>query len=179
MIRTLLLSLWGAGVAVGVLYLALKPASEEAIKAAEAEKKIEKPNLFSEPVLLVAPILNETDVKGYLFARASVEVKAKAMAKLRIPIEMILQDAYNEYLIGNEKYTFSRSTQFDMADFRSGIETAVAKNWGEGKVANVIVKDINFVPAINVRRPGKLKTLEIQEPVEEKMSDDKPKKKDK
>ena len=179
MIRTLLLSIWGASVALGVLYMMMKPPSVTEAEAAMAAKKKPKPNVFTEPTLLVTTVITEDNVKGYVFANTSLELKAKALKGVKIPTEMILQDAYHEYMIGNASFSFPDSPTFDVSVFRSGMTMMLEKTFGEGTVESVVVQNVNFIPAKDVRTAGKLNTLYVQSEDQKRMQPNKEEKKDK
>jgi len=122
MIRTIFLSLWGCSVAVGVMFFLLQPPTmtEELADEMLADAK-EKRSFHTEPALLVAPIVHDTKINGFIFSRVTMELAEDTLAHSQIPVDYILQDIYSNYLMGNVKYSFPDVKNFDLPSFRSGL----------------------------------------------------------
>jgi len=124
---------------------------------------VENQPRFSEPQVLVAPIVFDTRISGFLFSSIVLEMDAKAKADLSLPVEMILQDRYLAFVVGNPEFLFPRSPRFDVLKFKEGLKSLVNSTVGAQLVNSVYVSDVNFLATDEARRKQTLRSVWLQE----------------
>lgn len=176
MIKTILMATWCCSVAAGGLFLA-SPASPLASHPVESEEHKPPPDehSYTTPMVLVAPIVQEDRVDGYLFSRLVLKVDTKKLKQITLPFEAVMSDIYSHTVLGNPKFDFSVETTLDIAYLKEHFRDVMNARFGSELVHEVYASQVQYRRADQVRAKQELRTVFEQETDE----DDAPKKKKK
>jgi hypothetical protein len=135
--------------------------AEPAVDAGMA-MKVELPPIYSQPQLLVAPVVNESKSAGYIFSNISLEMNADVKAKSKVPLEMVMQDAYLSLIVGNPKFNFPHTAQFEFLEFKSGLKARINESVGVDLVRSIYVSGVNFLGRGEARTKQTLQSVWLQ-----------------
>ena len=162
MLRSILFGLWGCSITAGALFFGLGMAAEEDV-VSKMEQMVDLPPRFSEPQVLVAPVVIESRISGFLFSSVVLELDAKASADISLPVELVLQDSYLAFLLGNPDFLFPRSSRFEALKFKAGLKKQINVAVGAQLVQSVYVSGVNFLASDEARSKQTLKSVWLQE----------------
>ncbi len=118
---------------------------------------------YSSPTFLVAPIVARDSVSGFLFSQIVLEFKGGSMKPKNVPLDMILQDSYNTFLIGNADFSFPIVSSFDLEKFKVGLRAEINRAMGSDKVDRVFISQLNYIESGKVRSKQNLSKVFMEE----------------
>lgn len=130
---------------------------------------------YSEPEFVVSAVLDRGQIKGYLFAEATLIMNENMAVKLEVPSGMLLQHSFNSSVLPGGILDQSKNGAPDVAELRSRLAHAVNRVAGQGLSEGVLLQQVNFLPRKQVRSKSPIWTLQLQE--KEKMQEKRPGKK--
>ena len=130
--------------------------------AAEMPVEIVVPPKYSTPYVLVAPVVNDNKSAGYVSSNVSLEMHGDVRKKSKVPLEIIIQDAYLSLIVGNPKFNFPHSDQFAFLDFKSGLKERINEAVGVELVRSVYVSGVNFLGTDEARTKQTLRSVWLQ-----------------
>ena len=166
MIKMIFFSLWGCAIAGGTLFYLYQPAEqteEEKMKMEMEVAEQQERSSFTTPFLMVTPVLSDSKVGGILFMQLSAEIKDRALYETDTPQDLILQDAFNAFIIGNKDFAMPKVQTFDPHKFKKGFKASLEGTLGENMVGDVLLTSINFLRTNETREKQTLESIYVQE----------------
>ncbi len=173
MLRIIIIGLWSCLVTGGGLIYGANLNSEPLLDVLKTEAGAGA-TILSSPHSLVAPVIYDNRVTGFIFSNVSIGLSSHFEQRTRLPINMVLQDSYNEFLIGNEDYQFPQSPSFDLQKFKEGMLSKLNKAFGSKHIISIYVSEVNFVTVNEMRKKSSLHTIFLQEETHEQVVVKKP-----
>jgi len=176
MLGNILLGTWSGAIASAALYFSLAM-NAPVPKADDGSSEPQENLVYSAPEFLVAPVVNNNKVSGFLFSQVVLHFDPDGGKAQAIPIGLIMQDSYNTFLIGNDDFSFPRVTAFEIDKFKAGFKRTINASLGAEAVKAVYINQVNYIEADRVRHKQKLRA--VYKNTETKEPDKKPDKKKK
>lgn len=151
MFKILAVSLTSAAATAASFAVGMGSFSEPEPTQLTAEGNPEPRLVYSDPVDLVAPVIMNGKPNGYLFARITTRHDQNKRSKIKVPMNYVMQDAYNTFVVGNTRNSFPQEGAFDFKRFRDGLVNAINRSVGEDLVATLYITDFNFVARAEAR----------------------------
>ena len=162
MITTIFYPVWCCAVTAATLVVGMQMNATPP-DAAEMQVEVVIPPKYSTPYVLVAPVVNDNRSAGYVFSNVSLEMHGDVRSKSKVPLEILIQDAYLSLIVGNPKFAFPQTAQFDFLAFKSGLKDRINEAVGVELVKALYVSGVNFLGADEVRTKQTLKSIWLQD----------------
>lgn len=128
----------------------------------EMPAKIVIPPKYSTPYALVAPVVNDNRSAGYVFSNVSLEMHGDVRSKSKVPLEVVIQDAYLSLIVGNPKFNFPHTAHFELLEFKAGLKDRINEAVGVELVRALYVSGVNFLGTDEARTKQTLKSIWLQ-----------------
>lgn len=176
MFKNLFIATWCCTVAAGGLFLA-SPSSPLASSPPEGEEHMLPMEEFSytQPLVLVAPVVNEEHVDGYLFSRLVLKVDTKKLKQVTLPFEIVMSDIYSHTVLGNPKFDFGAEEKLDIPYLKAHFLSNMNARFGSDLVLEVYATQVQYRRSEQVRAKQDLRTVYEQDAEEEEVPEAKPK----
>ena len=163
MFGTIFFATWGCAITAVTLVVGLnmQAATHE---ASELQAEVKLLPVFSQPQLLVAPVVTIEKTSGYVFSNVSLELDAAVLSEMSLPLDMVLQDGYLALMVGNPEFNFPKTSHFKLLKFKSGLKGKINGFVGEELVRDVYVSGVNFIGTEEARRKQSLRSVWLQRP---------------
>ena len=152
MIRTLIIALWSAVVALGaergaIMYEARQEAARvAALKPPEPKIETRKAKPLS------VPIARGGQMRGYVVMNLVYVVDAGAAAAFGRDIEPYLLDEAFSALYADASFDVDRIEAYDVERFKAGIGQRLQTRLGAPIVREVLIQEFNYVAAADLRQ---------------------------
>ena len=176
MFQTMALGAWSCTVTAAAIFFGTS-LTEQKADISKVTPVGEAAIQYSTPTMLVAPILLDTKVTGYLFSNVVVGYSPTASKTVQAPMNTILQDAYLSFLVGNLDYAFPKQKRLNFIEFKKGLQAAIIDSVGADFIISVHISDLNFLTRGEVRTKQTLKSVWLQDQQNEATLVSEPKKK--
>ncbi len=163
MFGAIFFAIWGCAVTTVTMVVGLNMLTE--VQDMQAVQPVAVlPPVYSQPQLLVAPVVSGKAMKGYMFSNVSLEMDAAVLSKVSLPMEMVLQDGYLALVVGNSEFSFPEASYFQLLKFRSGLKRKINELVGDELVRDIYVSGVNFLGSKEARRKQTLRSVWLQQP---------------
>jgi flagellar basal body-associated protein FliL len=149
MIKLLITGLWVCIVTLGAVYFSVQMSAAPAPVDEEAKKKALSELVRGEPITV--PMISNGMVSGYFIGRISFMMDKEKIKGVKLPVTELMTDELFTLLIGNKMVDLSNTNAFDVAKFRSSIQTSMNKKLGEGMVAEVLIEQLDYMSKDDIR----------------------------
>jgi hypothetical protein len=152
MIRTLLLALWSAGVALGAergayLVEAKREAARlAALKPPEARIETRKARALS------VPISRGGQMRGYVVLNLAYVVDLAAATAFGRDVEPYLVDEAFSTLYADSNFDADKLEAYDVAAFKATVARRLGERLGAPVVKDVLIQEFNYVAASDLRK---------------------------
>jgi len=153
---------WGCCVTAISLFFGLGMMQEQS-PPSKMKNVVDLAPVFSEPITLVAPVVLNTKVAGYIFSEIVVEMNGAANARSPVPVDLLLRDGYLAYLIGNSSFLFPDVARFNVRRFKKGLKQKINAAGKDDLVRSVYVSNVNFLTPQESRTKQRLRSIWLQE----------------
>ena len=161
MIATIFYPVWCCAITAATLVVGMNMNAAPP-DASEMPVKVEIPPRYSTPYVLVAPVVNDNRSTGYVFSNVSLEMHGDVRSKSKVPLEMVIQDAYLALIVGNPKFNFPHTAQFEFLEFKAGLKDRINEAVGVELVRALYVTGVNFLGTDEARTKQTLKSVWLQ-----------------
>ena len=161
-IGTVFYPIWCCAITAATLVVGINMQPSEPVEG-EMQVKEEPAPVYYPPQLLVAPVVNDNKSVGYIFSNISLEMDSSAKPKSKVPLQMVMQDAYLSLIVGNPKFNFPYTSQFELLEFRAGLKSRINEAMGTELVRSLYVSGINFLGKDEARTKQTFKSVWLQE----------------
>lgn len=151
MLKVLIFGAWSVAATAGSLIATMTLLSDASTGPGGSGETPPRP-VFSPIIQVVAPVVQESRPTGYLFTRLTLMMDEKQRAALTVPLDYILQDSYNAFVVGNVDGAFPQDKRFDLNRFRKGLTELINTSTGGELVKEIYVSQINFVSRDSARQ---------------------------
>lgn len=149
MVKTIIVGIWAAVVALGASYAAIsmKSAPKASSEPAKAFKNLETVKLR----LISVPLVIEGKVEGYVMAQIAFTAEGEIMKKMSVKPDIFVRDEAFRVLFMNEVFDFRHLRKQDLPTMSKMILESVNKRLGSEIVHDVFVQDLTYLPKDQVR----------------------------
>jgi hypothetical protein len=148
MIRFIVAALWICAATVGAVIYSFQAAGE-------AADQPPKPLLggldYVSTNMISVPLVRDAQVKGYFLTKLVYTVEPAARARLSVPAEALITDQVYSYLYANPQIDPAKETPIDLDAFRKNIRDSINARIGTKLVDDVMIDQINFLTADEIR----------------------------
>lgn len=151
MIKTLLIGIWVAAVALGSVYAAISvatpgPPQDELDKAA-FYAKLER----VDSDVISVPVISNGKVHGYFLTQVSFLIEPKDMDVFAITPQEMINDILITQFIGHQVIDFPNMEKFDLEEFRQLIGTALNERVGRDVFHDIIIGRLDYLGKADIR----------------------------
>jgi len=118
---------------------------------------------YTEPLVLVAPVVHEDRVDGYLFSRLVLKVDTKKLQQVTLPLEIVMSDIYSHTVLGNLKFDFSAEENLDISYLKAHFLEKMNTRFGSELVLEVYATQVQYRRTDQVRAKQNLRTVYEQD----------------
>ncbi|MDE2361463.1 MAG: hypothetical protein KGM42_02200 [Hyphomicrobiales bacterium] len=149
MIRTLVVGLFAAIVALGSSYAAISwtKAKRDAAPAEQQVKLTQKKTR-----MINVPLVVNGQVQGYVMAQFGYVADEKDLAALSAPVEPILLDEAFRMIYADDKNDFRKLRKADLGSMTADLKDRVSKRLGSNALRDVLIEDFNYVSKDDIRQ---------------------------
>ena len=163
MFGTIFFASWGCVITAVTLVVGLNLQADSQV-ADQPEMVVEPIPVYSQPQLLVAPVVTVEKTSGYVFSNVSLEMDATVLSEMTLPLNMVLQDGYLALIVGNPEFNFPKASYFKLSEFKSGLKERINGFVDDDLVRDVYVSGVNFLGTEEARRKQTLRSVWLQRP---------------
>lgn len=149
MIKFIAAALWIVVVTLGAVFYSFQAAANR--PPVEAAQPLLGGLDYVRTDVISVPFIKSERIQGYFLTRLVYTVDPKQVAKMTVPIEVLLTDQVYTYLYGNPQIDFSEHDRLDIDAFRNGIRDSVNARMGDKLVHEVMVEQIDFLTPADIR----------------------------
>lgn len=151
MIKTLLIGIWVAAVALGSVYAAISvatpgPPQEELDKAA-FYAKLER----VDSDVISVPVISSGKVHGYFLTQVSFLIEPKDMDVFAITPQEMINDILITQFIGHQVIDFPNMEKFNLEEFRQLVGTALNERVGRDVFHDIIIGRLDYLGKADIR----------------------------
>ncbi|MEM8748833.1 MAG: hypothetical protein AAGF28_00915 [Pseudomonadota bacterium] len=157
---SLLTSVAAASGLYGSSLLQNKDSRQHAVAAA-AEPTLR----YSQPMLLVAPVIYDTELSGYLIANLVLAVDHSVLKTVRQPLDLITGDAFLDVIVGNDTFALPRIPNVDIDALKDGLKNRINTALGANLVHDVFGTQVNFMGKSEVRTKQSLRSVALSDKI--------------
>ena len=161
MISTIFYPVWCCAITAATLVVGMNMNAQPP-DPSEMPMKVEIPPRYSTPYVLVAPVVNNNRSAGYVFSNVSLEMHGDVRSKSKVPLETVIQHAYLSLIVGNPRFNFPLTAQFEFLEFKAGLKTRINEAVGVELVRAIYVSGVNFLGTDEARTKQTLKSIWLQ-----------------
>ena len=148
MMRTLLVGIWCAGVALASHHAALRWTAAHASEPNVASPTME---LRKEPAISV-PIVADGALQGYIIAQFLLKIDATKAKELGPAVDAFVQDEAFRLLYGDDHLDFRHLDRFDLDALSKTLIERVNARLKDVVIAEVLVQEFNYLPTSEPRK---------------------------
>ena len=150
MIKSLVAGVWAILLLLGSLYF-----FNGETKTADAALDDESEYLGKLEVVKLGPmsitIIRNNDLQGYVILDVSFTIESVKKAKLSVPAELILRDAVNNSVFGNNEIDINNLENFDFTKFKTRMMNEITDKFGKDLIHDVLIERIDFISGDSIR----------------------------
>ena len=150
MIKSLVAGVWAILLLLGSLYF-----FNSETKTADAALDDESEYLGKLEVVKLGPmsitIIRNNDLQGYVILDVSFTIESVKKAKLSVPAELILRDAVNNSVFGNNEIDINNLENFNFTKFKTRMMNEITDKFGKDLIHDVLIERIDFISGDSIR----------------------------
>lgn len=163
MIKTLMIGIWVAAVALGSVYGAIIMA-----KPGPTQDEVDEAKFFAslqriDSDVISVPVISEGKVHGYFLTQVSFLIEPKDMEIFPITPQEIINDILITEFIGNRVIDFPNMSNFDLTEFRNVVGTALNDRVGREVFHDIIIGRLDYLGKADIRSNLRQKRYTMQD----------------
>ncbi len=163
MIKTLIIGVWVAAVALGSVYGAItmaKPSPpQEELDRAAFYAKLER----VDSDVISVPVISGGKVHGYFLTQISFLIEPKDMEVFPVSAQEMLGDILITQFIGNRIIDFPNMTNFNLEEFRQLVGNALNERVGREVYHDIIIGRLDYLGKADIRSNIRQKRYSMSE----------------
>lgn len=166
MIKSVIIGIWAAAVALGSVYGAITMA-----KPGDSQEEIDKAAFFAslqrvDTDVISVPVISKGKVHGYFLTQVSFLIDPKDMDVFPISPQEMLNDILITQFIGNNIINFPDMSQFRLAEFREIVSNALNERVGREVFHEIIIGRLDYLGKDDIRSNIRQKRYQMKDGAE-------------
>jgi flagellar basal body-associated protein FliL len=154
-IRTVVIGLWAALVALAASYLAATlPGGTSPVAANERKTPVVEGLEYRKPPAITVPMISDGRLRGYVVAKVVFTADARALSEFPIDPQPFVLDETFRRIYTDGKVEFDRISKYNLTELTKSIKDDVNKRLGSDLIQDILLDQLELVDKNSLKPTG-------------------------